>query len=202
MPRLNGQLLVYLVVGAVILLVGLNSIRSEPEPAAFPTGGAGGAATGNESDQDGIRISGGSRKLTVDVAGAVRRPGVYRFSHGARVIDAIGRAGGATRRALLGSINRAATLTDGQQVVVPSAAPGGGPTGLASPETAAAPAPVSLGTATQGQLEEIDGIGPVTARKILEFRDSKGGLGSVDDLDQISGVGPVTMESLRAALTP
>jgi competence protein ComEA len=63
-------------------------------------------------------------------------------------------------------------------------------------------APVSLGTATQEQLEEIEGIGPVTAQKILEFRDSQGGLGSVDDLDQISGIGPATMESLRAALTP
>ena len=76
MPRLNGQLLVYLVVGAVILLVGLNSIRSEPEPAAFPTGGAGGAATGNESGQNGIRISGGSRYALsplIDRAASIRR---------------------------------------------------------------------------------------------------------------------------------
>ncbi|MCB0830831.1 MAG: helix-hairpin-helix domain-containing protein, partial [Solirubrobacterales bacterium] len=141
----------------------------------------------------------------VDVAGAVRRPGVYRFEQGARVIDAISRAGGTTGKALVGAINRAATLSDGQQVVVPSAgspgssglaAAGSGAVGSA-PET-----PVSLGTATQEQLEEIDGIGPVTAEKILEFRDSQGGLGSIEELDQVSGIGPVTMESLRAALAP
>ncbi len=66
----------------------------------------------------------------------------------------------------------------------------------------AAGTPVSLGTATREQLEEIDGIGPVTAGKIIAFRDSKGGLGSIEELDQISGIGPVTMESLRDALAP
>ncbi|MCB0831338.1 MAG: helix-hairpin-helix domain-containing protein, partial [Solirubrobacterales bacterium] len=140
----------------------------------------------------------------VDVAGAVKKPGVYRFSQGARVIDAIARAGGVTGRAMTGAINRAATLNDGQQVVVPSSVAGGegAGDGSALPAASAPGAPVSLGTATQAQLEEIDGIGPVTARKILEFRDSQGGLGSIDELDQISGIGPVTMESLRAALSP
>jgi competence protein ComEA len=105
---------------------------------------------------------------------------------------------------MVGAINRAATLSDGQQVVVPSAVAAAMASSAGSGATAGAEtqAPVSLGTATQEQLEEIEGIGPVTAQKILEFRDSEGGLGSVDDLDQISGIGPATMESLRAALTP
>jgi competence protein ComEA len=215
MPRINAQLLVYLVVGAVLALVGLNSIHGEKSKSeAFGAGAGARSSAGGTRDaaqagaeasaaDAGFKVSGGSRKLIVDVAGAVRRPGVYRFGQGARVIDAIARAGGATKRAMLGAINRAATLSDGQQVVVPSAAgvatasaPGAGAVGS---ETQV---PVSLGTATQEQLEEIDGIGPVTAQKILEFRDSQGGLGSIDDLDQISGIGPTTMESLRAALTP
>ena len=62
--------------------------------------------------------------------------------------------------------------------------------------------PISLGTATVEQLDTIDGIGPVTAQKIVEYRDQHGGLASVDQLDQVSGIGPATMESLRARLQP
>ncbi len=62
--------------------------------------------------------------------------------------------------------------------------------------------PISLGTATVEQLETIDGIGPVTAGDIVEFRDQHGGLASVDQLDQVPGIGPATMESLRARLQP
>lgn len=137
----------------------------------------------------------------VDISGEVRRPGVYRFDHGSRVIDAIDRAGGSTSQALLSGLNRAALLSDGQQVVVPTST-GAGAAAIGSASGAGAEAPISIGTATQEQLETVDGIGPVTAEKIIEFRDSKGGLGSIEELDQVSGIGPVTMESLRAALTP
>ncbi|MBN8869784.1 MAG: helix-hairpin-helix domain-containing protein [Solirubrobacterales bacterium] len=213
MPRINGQLLVYLAVGAVLVLVGLNSIHGEKSKSEAFGAGAGSAAGASDPGDDGggtstaegsFQVSGGSRKLIVDVAGAVRKPGVYRFGQGARVIDAIARAGGVTKQAMVGAINRAATLSDGQQVVVPSGVGASMASSSRSGATAGAglQAPVSLGTATQEQLEEIEGIGPVTAQKILEFRDSQGGLGSVDELDQISGIGPATMESLRAALTP
>ena len=63
-------------------------------------------------------------------------------------------------------------------------------------------APISLGTATVEELDTIEGIGPVTAAAILEFRDQNGGVSSVDDLDQVSGIGPTTMEALRARLQP
>ena len=138
-----------------------------------------------------------SLPLTVDVSGAVARPGVYTLPRGSRVIDAIRRGGGATRAGLPGAINRAALLADGQQVVVPTR----GPAGSASPAQAGE-GPVSLGTATEADLEAIDGIGPVTAGRIIEFRDSRGGISSIEDLDRISGIGPVTMESLRSALQP
>ena len=128
------------------------------------------------------------------------------------MIDAIRRAGGATGGAFAAGINRAALLADGQQVVVPSravASAAGGSVAGAAGSVAAGPAgagaaevPISLGTATQAQLEEIDGIGPVTAQSILEFRDSQGGVSSIDELDQVSGIGPVTMEALRSRLQP
>jgi competence protein ComEA len=101
---------------------------------------------------------------------------------------------------MLEAINLAARLADGQQVVVPKRGPGGVPLGAAG--VASEDGPISVGTATAEQLEEIDGIGPVTAQKIIEYRDQQGGLASVDEIDQVSGIGPATMESLRARLQP
>jgi competence protein ComEA len=118
---------------------------------------------------------------------------------GARVVDAIERAGGPVASAELEAINRAARLTDGQQVVVPARGAAGAAAVAAG---AAAAGPIGLGSATVEQLETIDGIGPVTAQKIIEYRDQNGGLASVEQLDDVSGIGPATMESLRARLQP
>lgn len=196
MPEFSrSQLVVYGAVAVALLLVGARAIRAEgdePFPSApIPAGGG-------EAGEISLSIDGGA-DLVVDVAGAVRRPGVYRLPAGARVVDAIDRAGGPAAGALLEGINRAARLTDGQQVMVPERGPGGT---IASAGTGAEDGPISLGSATVEQLETIDGIGPVTAGKIVEYREQHGGLASVDQLDQVSGIGPATMESLRARLQP
>lgn len=176
-----------------LLLVGARAIRAEGDDSVAPFTPSSG--TSGEISLN----SGGGGDIVVDVAGAVRQPGVYRLPTGARVVDAIERAGGPTGDAMLEGINRAARLTDGQQVMVPERGPGGT---VATAGTGAADGPIGLGGATVEQLETIDGIGPVTAGKIVEFRDQHGGLASVDQLDQVSGIGPATMESLRARLQP
>lgn len=192
MPELSrAQVVVYGAVAVVLLLVGARAIRGEGGGDTLPSldgGGAGG----------GFTISGEAGDVVVYVAGAVARPGVYRMPAGSRVDDAVRRAGGASASAQLEAINLAARLADGQQVVVPKrVASGSIATGVGSEE-----GPISLGTATVEQLDTIDGIGPVTAEGIIEFRDQHGGLASVDQLDQVSGIGPATMESLRARLQP
>jgi competence protein ComEA len=200
---------------AVLVLIGWNSLRSQdPVERQALTAGSGGSDAGQQGVRrdpvrNGLTLAAGGRRIVVDVSGAVKRPGVYRFAHGQRVIDAIRRAGGPTRDAYPSGINRAALLADGQQVVVPSAVAVGDAGAAAGPEAAsagagvaAADAPISLGSATQAQLEEIEGIGPVTAQSILEFRDSQGGVASIDELDEVSGIGPVTMEALRSRLQP
>ncbi|MCO5316162.1 MAG: ComEA family DNA-binding protein [Solirubrobacterales bacterium] len=196
------QILVYATVAAAVIIIGLVSLRSSTggsNPAPERTG----SGKADREGERGFALAAGRRALVVDVSGAVVKPGVYRMPEGTRVVDAIRRAGGPSARAVTEAINRAARLTDGQQVVVPR---GGGGSGMDAPGGSAAgpgsPGPVSLGTASASDLEQIDGIGPVTARKIIEFRESRGGLGSVEDLDQVSGIGPVTMESLRSALQP
>jgi competence protein ComEA len=194
MPEMSrSQLVVYAAVAVALLLVGARAIRGEASPEPSFSIGAVAAPRGAS-----FSIEGESGGLVVHVAGAVRRPGVYRMPVGSRVDDAVTRAGGAGPRAQLEAINLAARLADGQQVVVPERVPGGG----AAAGSVSAEGPISLGTATVEQLEEIEGIGPVTAGDIVEFRDEHGGLTSVDQLDQVPGIGPATMESLRARLQP
>ena len=138
--------------------------------------------------------------MVVDVAGAVARPGVYRLPSGARVVDAVRRAGGPLRSALLSAVNRAARLADGQQVVIPERGPGGA---VAQPaRRRARTARSRSGRRPPEQLDTIEGIGPVTAADIIEFRDQHGGLASVEQLNQVSGIGPATMEALRGRLQP
>jgi competence protein ComEA len=138
-------------------------------------------------------------RLVVHVVGAVRRPGLYRLAEGARVADAVARAGGAVRRAELSSVNLAAPLADGAQVLVPLRQP---PGTAAAPPTTAVPAKVSLASATLDQLDELPGVGPVTAQKILDYRAQHGPLRSVDDLDAIPGIGPARIEQMRDLVTP
>jgi competence protein ComEA len=138
-------------------------------------------------------------RLVVDVAGAVRRPGLYRLSQGSRIADAVARAGGATPRAVLDGVNLAAPLADGEQVVVPAkgAAAAAAPAG-ASPTTG----PVSLSTATVDQLDALPGVGPVTAQKILDYRTKHGAFHSVDELDAVPGIGPARLDQLRDLVVP
>jgi competence protein ComEA len=198
MPELSrSQLVVYGAVAVALLLVGVRAIRAEESGSAYSQVSS---APSTEGGGFSFSSDAGGSDVVVDVAGAVARPGVYRLPAGARVTDAVERAGGPTRGALLEAINRAARLADGQQVVVPKRGPGGAP--LSAMGTAAEEGPISLGTATIEQLDTIEGIGPVTAQDIVEFRDEHGGLASVDQLDQVSGIGPATMESLRSRLQP
>ena len=136
--------------------------------------------------------------LFVHVAGAVRAPGVYRLRAGARVADAVRRAGGARRRADLGAVNLAAELQDGRQVLVPLRAEGGG---VAASVGAGGPAtpgvPLDLNTATVEQLDALDGIGPATAQQIVDYREAHGGFGSVEELDQVPGIGETRLAALR-----
>src|SRR6188768_2297530 len=196
MPELGrNQVFVYAAVAVALLLVGARAIRGEgsADP-SYAAADSGGASTGGS-----FSVGGESGDVVVDVTGAVRRPGVYRMPAGSRVDDAVTRAGGATAEAELEAVNLAARLADGQQVVVPEQLAAGA---AASAGAAAEDGPISLGTATVEQLEEIDGIGPVTAGDIVEFRDQHGGLSSVDQLDQVPGIGPATMAALRERLQP
>lgn len=138
-------------------------------------------------------------RLTVHVAGAVHRPGVVTLPHGSRVTDAIDEAGGAQPDAVLAALNLARVLEDGERVLVPSPD---------DPEVAsaggAAERPdgrIDLNRATADQLEELPGIGPVLARRIVEHREDHGPFTEVGELREVPGIGERTFQSLAELVT-
>ncbi|MDQ1531962.1 MAG: competence protein ComEA [Microbacteriaceae bacterium] len=137
--------------------------------------------------------------VLVQVTGAVRRPGLVAVPSSARAIDAIAAAGGTTPTADESEVNLAAHVIDGQHLVVPDRRAGPAPGGTA---TAAPGAPISLGTASQAQLETLPRIGPAMAARIIAWRAANGGFRSVDDLLKVGGIGPKTLAGLKDLVTP
>ncbi|MFZ1652826.1 MAG: ComEA family DNA-binding protein [Candidatus Nanopelagicales bacterium] len=136
--------------------------------------------------------------VIVDVVGRVRRPGIVRLPTGSRVSDAIAAAGGLARGRT--SINLARTLEDGEQIDV-SAKPGADSTGPGSAAgssggAGSSTAKVDINRASSTELEVLPRIGPVTAQKIIDYRESNGGFRSVDQLREVPGIGEVTFAGL------
>jgi competence protein ComEA len=188
---MSGDRLPWLVL-PVLLLAGCGPGHAKPEVVSHRAANVvpGSAASGTAG-------------VLVDVAGRVRRPGVYRLASGARVHEAIAAAGGPRADADLGALNRAAPVVDGQQVLVPQrgAAPSGGSAPGATTGSAGGGAKVSLNSADAAALDQLPGIGPVTAQHIVDEREKSGPYASLDDLDRVSGVGPATIEALRDVVT-
>lgn len=139
--------------------------------------------------------------IIVDVAGAVRRPGVYEFAEGERVIDAIERAGGALPKADLSLLNLAAPLADGTQILVPKAGPPAATGSSILPVEGSTSGLININTATATELEALSGIGEVLAATIVEYRTTNGPFTAIDELLDVSGIGPATLEEIRDQIT-
>jgi competence protein ComEA len=187
------------IAGLIVVMVavlggaGLWYARSLPKPVTIARAVPGGASQGSMSPSPTVTI-------IVDVTGEVELPGVYEFSEGDRVIDAIERAGGQLPKADLSLLNLAAPLTDGTQILVPKAGPpsavvpGGGTVG--SPGGL-----INVNSASATELETLSGIGEVLAATIVEYREQNGPFASVEDLMDVSGIGPATLEEIRDQVT-
>jgi competence protein ComEA len=136
------------------------------------------------------------RQMTVYVTGAVNHPGVIRLDEGDRIIDAIEEAGGPLSEANLESLNLAQTVQDGQKILVPRVGETGSGGLHPSGETGNY-AKVNINLADMRELEELPGIGPTLAERIVAYREKKGGFRSVDELKQVSGIGDKKFEEIR-----
>ena len=146
-------------------------------------------------------------RVHVHVAGAVVDPGMYELPASARVNDAIAAASGFSDDAIQDSVNLASALTDGQQVRVlaqgeaqanPSAASASGADAV--PSASSQSGPVNINTADEAALDRIPGVGPATARAIVEEREKNGPFSSVDDVTRVEGIGKKKLERMRDSL--
>lgn len=188
LPIAPQRLALYVVTALVVLLIGWRMQSGgggSPPPALPPAAGLGGAV---HAEQE-------SPVVVVYVVGAVRRPGVYRLPNGARVLDAVNRARPAQGADLAG-LNMAARLADGEQIVVPKAGQAGA-VGAGGAAPGGGSDIVHLNSATQEELETLEGIGPSLAQRIIEYRTEHGGFRSLDELDEVSGIGPARLAALR-----
>ncbi len=229
MRIVRKQLLIYVAIGIVVVAIGarfLLSGDSSPEaagaagvsltvasPAAAQSSTAGAsAATASPS---------AAAEVVVDVTGAVVNPGVYSLPQGSRVCDALDLAGGTTAKAETSAVNLAALLVDGQQIVIPEkgtavgggtvsgqaatgASPTSGSAGAASASSGTTGAPgalVNLNTATLEELDTLNGVGPSTAQKIIDYREQNGGFKSVEELQEVSGIGDAKYAALKDLVT-
>lgn len=187
---------------------GMSAGPATADGPAGASGTAGGAATA------------AAGTVVVHVVGEVGRPGVTRVAAGARVADAVKRCGGLTAKADATSVNLARAVADGEQIVVrprgatpaalatgpapggpstaaaPGQAAGGGSAGSSGP-AGGATQPLDLNSADAAALETLPGVGPVTAERIIEWRQANGRFGSVEELTEVQGIGEKTLERLR-----
>jgi competence protein ComEA len=205
----RGTVLAWVVAAVLATLAVLRLAGGEGDAGPPPVkldgagGGVSGSGEGAGTADAGARAGAGrdDEGVYVHVAGAVRRAGLFRVPSGSRVAAALARAGGPGPKADLTLVNLAARVQDGQQVVVPVA-------GAAPPEVigtggaAVTGVKPSLASATVDQLEELDGIGPTLAKRIIEYRDAHGGLRSLGELRDVDGIGEKRFEALREGLQP
>lgn len=199
----------------VVVVLALRALENRAPAAGEPV--SMGGPPGAEASPPAKRGAEGG--LLVHVAGAVRRPGVYRVPAGSRADAAVRLAGGVSRRGDAAGVNLAAPLQDGQQIVVPRrgaraaagvVAPGAAATGTGGTSSAAgagagagaAGAPISLSSATAEQLDTLDGIGPTLAQRIVAYRDAHGGFRSIEELRQVEGIGDKRFQALKASVQP
>lgn len=188
------RLLVAVVAMGALLVLGV--------PRLLHRGGTGHAAIPVLRAPRAARPGAGAAKVVVDVAGAVRRPGLHALAAGTRIADAVAAAGGATAKADLAAVNLAAPVADGEQIVVPARVPGGGAVAASAGGTPSPTAPLDLNTATLEQLDALPGIGPTTAQKILDYRQAHGSFHTVDELDAVPGIGQGRIAQLKGLVIP
>jgi competence protein ComEA len=181
-----------------------SQIPFAPATSAAPDVGRGAPATpegGATLTPAALPTPTASLTIVVHVVGAVVEPGVYELPVGARGDDAVRAAGGLTSQADLRSVNLALQLVDGEQLVISRKGEALSPAGSRSPSGVSAPRLVNINRASVAELDQLPGVGPSTARAIVEHRERYGPYATVDDLLAVRGIGPAKLAEMRAMVS-
>ena len=176
---------------ALLLITGLALViawwwwSGQPEPVQSMNDVAGINADINADVDPALGLEEVSGTVLVHVVGKVAEPGVVELPIGSRVQDAVDAAGGATNNKALESVNLARLVVDGEQIVV------------GAPAEGSASSKISINSASAAQLDELPGVGPAIAERIVQWRETNGPFTSVDELTEVSGIGPSILEQIR-----
>ena len=137
--------------------------------------------------------------LVVDISGCVKTPGVYEAPDGTRLHEVIELAGGLTKDADIDAINQAELVTDGQKILIPAkmGEAEAGSDGVSAAVTPAGNGKININQADSTMLQEIPGVGPATADKIIQYREVNGRFQNIEDLKSVSGIGDKTFEKMK-----
>ncbi len=139
-----------------------------------------------------------AKTIFVHVAGAVNNPGVYRLKAGDRVIEAVKKAGGETSQANLDALNLAAKVLDGEKIFVPTVSQNS--TKPVDSQLPIIDNRIPINQASAEELEKLDGIGPILAKRIISYRQSHGGFASLSELKNVPGIGAKKFSSLKGEI--
>lgn len=159
---------------------------------------AGEAEEGKQAESDGQTAA---AQIYVDIGGQVKNPGVYTVKEGTRLFEVIEKAGGLTEDAFIEQVNQAEAVTDGQKIVIPSEEDVQQSLPAQTPSGKDGSGLVNINAADSQTLQEIPGVGPATAEKIIAYRTENGRFSSIEDLKNVSGIGDKTFEKMKDKIT-
>jgi competence protein ComEA len=200
------QIIAYVVLAVAVIAIGARYVIGARDPGAASAGTLILSSASPSPASAAPAPSPSPPDVVVYVCGEVRAPGVVRLPSTARVADALKQAGGATSAAEMSAVNLAARLADGQQIIVPRSGEPAAAAAVASAASSGAgatvpAAPVNINTASLEELDTLDGVGPSTAQKIIDYRTANGGFKTIDEIKEVSGIGDAKFAAMKDSIT-